>query len=93
MYKNIHSGKIGYMPETTIIPKHLVEMALRVLVAWTDGRRPPSTDLDILKEAFPSSAHLPDDELACQVIHDLSGIAFREPTLAVTASPVMEEVA
>ena len=86
--------RIGYMPETTIIPKHLVETALRVLVAWTDGRRPASsTDLDILKEAFPSSAHLPDDELACQVIHDLSGIAFREPSLAVTALPMMEEVA
>ena len=60
-------------------PNELIETALRVLVAWTHGCNPASADLDILKKAFPSSANLPDDELACQVIHDLSGRAFRKP--------------
>ena len=58
--------------------KLLVETALRVLVAWNDGRKPVPIDLELLKTAFPSSAHLPADDLACQVIHDLSGRAFRE---------------
>jgi hypothetical protein len=73
-------------------PRELVETALRVLSAWTAGRKPAPADLNTLKEAFPSSAHLPDDDLACQVIHDLSGRAFREPTQVVTA-PVMDQVA
>ena len=58
--------------------KELVETALHVLVAWNDGRKPAPADIDILKNTFPSSAHLPIDELCCQVIHDLSGRAFRE---------------
>ena len=53
-------------------PKELVETALRILTAWTDGRKPASADLNTLKEALPSSAHRPDDDLACQVIHDLA---------------------
>jgi hypothetical protein len=59
-------------------PKDLVETALRVLVAWNEGARRDEVDLKVLKDAFPSSAHLPDDELACQVIHDLSGRIFPE---------------
>ena len=58
--------------------KKLVEMALHVLVTWNDGRKPAPDDLEILRKAFPSSAHLPADELACQVIHDLSDRAFRK---------------
>ena len=73
--------------------RELVETALRVLVAWNDGRRPASADLDVLKQAFPSSAHLADDELACQVIHDLSGRAFQESPEAGDAPPVSDEVA
>jgi hypothetical protein len=74
-------------------PKKLVEIALRVLAAWTDGRKSAPADLNTLKEAFPSSAHLPDDELACHVIHDLSGRAFGKPAQVETAPPVMDEVA
>ena len=59
-------------------PKELVETALRVLAAWTDGRKPALADLNTLKEAFPSSAHLPADDLACQVIHGLGGESIRE---------------
>jgi hypothetical protein len=33
----------------------------------------------VLKTTFPSSAHLPIDELACQIIHDLSGRILPEP--------------
>jgi hypothetical protein len=47
-------------------PKELVETALRVLVAWNHGRKPASAYLEALKQSFPSSAHLPDDDLACQ---------------------------
>jgi hypothetical protein len=73
--------------------KELVETALRVVAAWTDGRKPASADLNTLKEAFPSSAHLPDDDLACQVIHDLSGRALGKPAQVETTPSVMDEVA
>ena len=78
MYRNIHSGLKYWKSQETgsMSPKELVETALRVLAAWTDGRKPAPADLNTLKEAFPSSAHLPDDDLACQVIHDLNGRAF-----------------
>ncbi len=56
--------------------QELVETALHVLVAWIDGRKPAPADLAILKHAFPSLAHLPADELACQVIHDFNGAAI-----------------
>ena len=56
----------------------LVETALGVLVAWTERRKPVSADVDILQTAFPAYADLPVDELACQVIHDLSGRTLRE---------------
>ena len=74
-------------------PRELVETALRVLSAWTAGRKPAPADVEALKRAYPSSAHLPDDDLACQVIHDLSGRALREPNQVVTAPPVMDQVA
>ncbi|SPE35386.1 hypothetical protein SBA6_450003 [Candidatus Sulfopaludibacter sp. SbA6] len=54
-------------------PKELVETALHVLVAWNEGSEPDPGEVELLKTAFPSSAHLPIDDLACQVIHDLSG--------------------
>ena len=74
-------------------PKKMVETALRVLAAWTDGRKPASADLNTLKQAFPSSAHLPADDLACQVIHDLNGKAFGKPAQVETALPDMDQVA
>jgi hypothetical protein len=74
-------------------PRELIETALRVLTAWTNGRKPASADLNTLKEAFPSSAHLPDDDLACQVIHDLSGRALGKPAQVETTPSVMVEVA
>jgi hypothetical protein len=74
-------------------PRELVETALRVLAAWNGGRKPSPADLHTLKEAFPSSAHLPDDDLACQVIHDLSGRALGKPAQVETTPSVMDEVA
>ena len=50
--------------------KQFVETALKVLVAWNSGQPPAQADLEVLRRAFPSSAYLPADELACQVIHD-----------------------
>jgi hypothetical protein len=73
--------------------RELVETALRVLAAWIDGRKPAQADVEALKRAFPSSAHLPDDDLACQVIHDLNGTAFGKPARVETAPPMMDEVA
>jgi len=58
--------------------KELVETALRVLVAWNSGDELDPREVELLKAGFPSSAHLPLDELACQVIHDFSRTVFRE---------------
>ena len=73
--------------------KQLVETALRVLVSWTNGMDLAPTDLKILRTAFPSSAHLPADELACQVIHVLSGRAFSGRDRDPQAKPTTGEVA
>ncbi len=73
--------------------KQLVETALHVLVAWNGGSDPARDDIEILKTAFPASAHLPIDELACQVIHDLSGRAFREAEQSPGPEHRMDEVA
>jgi hypothetical protein len=62
-----------------VSPKELVESALHVLVAWNNGQQPNPAEIEILKKAFPYSAHLRVDELACQVIHDLSGRILPEP--------------
>jgi hypothetical protein len=73
--------------------KQLVETALQVLVSWINGMDPAPTDLKILRTAFPSSAHLPADELACQVIHDLSGRAFPGHDRDPQAKSITDEVA
>ena len=62
----------------TVSSKELVVTALHVLVAWNDRRNPAPAEIQILKEAFPSAAHLPIDELCCRVIHDLCGRTFQE---------------
>jgi hypothetical protein len=49
-------------------PKDAIEIALRVLAAWTSWREPVREDLVTLKRAFPEWNHLADDELACHVI-------------------------
>ena len=59
-------------------PKEAVEMALRVLVAWTSWRQPVRDDVVTLKRAFPEWNHLSDDELACRVINSLRRVAFVE---------------
>lgn len=59
--------------------KELVETALRVLVAWTTGRKPLPADTNALQTAFPSVAHLPVDDLAAYVVHYLSGRNLEEP--------------
>ena len=60
------------------VAKELIETALRVLVAWVDGREPAAADINILKTARAGMAHLPPDELACRVIHDLNTVRLRE---------------
>ena len=66
---------------TAMTPRELVETALHVLVAWTESSKPDPGEVEILKTAFPSSAHLPVDDLACQVIHDLGRRAFTQSEL------------
>ena len=58
--------------------KELVEAALRILVAWSGGAKPASADVASLREAFPSWAGRPDDELACRIVQELSGRVFGE---------------
>jgi hypothetical protein len=60
-------------------PKELIETALHVLVAWNSGSKPDPGEAEVLKTTFPSSAHLPIDELGCQIIHDLSGRILPKP--------------
>ena len=78
---------------TPMNPQQLVETALHVLVAWSDGLKPAAADLETLKTAFPVSAHLPVDELACQVIHDLSGRFLPETEQDTQAQRLMDDVA
>jgi hypothetical protein len=54
--------------------KELVETALHVLVAWNDRRTPAPADLAALRNALPSHADLPPDDLACAVIHTFGRI-------------------
>ncbi len=72
-------------------PKELVLTALDVLAAWSDKRKPAPSDIQILKEAFPSLVHLPVDELCCQIIHDLRGRAFQE--VRPVDHPIVDDVA
>lgn len=45
-----------------------MKVALRVLTALTEKHSPAKSDMDDLHEFAPSLAHLPPDELACEVI-------------------------
>jgi hypothetical protein len=66
--------------------KDLIETALRVLDSWSDHHEPESADTAILQEAFPVWADLPEDELACLVIHSLCETAFSETARAAKLS-------
>ncbi|HTS26370.1 MAG TPA: hypothetical protein VMH81_10890 [Bryobacteraceae bacterium] len=65
----------------------LVEIALHVLVAWNQGDKPDPGEVEGLRRAFPSLANLDVDEIAVQVIHDLSSVAFEEPSPQEQAEP------
>ena len=45
-----------------------MRVAVRVLGALNQNRPPDRGDLDRLRQLAPLSAHLPADELACEVI-------------------------
>jgi hypothetical protein len=62
-----------------INPKELTETALRVLVAWNDGRKPDTVDLQVLRSVWPGADSMAVDELACQVIHTFSRKLVQEP--------------
>ena len=64
----------------------LLETALHVLVTWNDRGNPAPADVEALRKAFPSSADLPVDELACHVIHGLRGIPCRKADLPARQS-------
>jgi hypothetical protein len=55
----------------------IVATALRVLVAWTDGRKPDAADVDLLRTAVPTFVDLQPDDLARQIIHRLGSHAMR----------------
>ncbi len=73
--------------------KKLVEVALHVLVACTDGRKPVPADVKILRTACPSLSHLPVDDLACYVIHHLSGRIPKESGWIGVGKPDIARVA
>jgi hypothetical protein len=77
----------------TVSSKELVVTALHVLVAWNDGRKPAPAEIQLLKEALPSAAHLPVDELCYRVIHDLSGRTFQESEHYPAHQQIVDEVA
>jgi hypothetical protein len=70
-----------------ISSKELVKTALNVLMAWMDGRKPVPADVKILRTAFPSLSQRPSDDLACYVIHNLSGRTFKESGLIGVEQP------
>ena len=45
-----------------------VQIALKVLVCWMDGKTPSSEDIQLLRSLEPDLDRLPPDELACTVI-------------------------
>jgi hypothetical protein len=57
-------------------------IAVRVLAALNWKQRPDQGDLDYLRRHAPLSAHLPPDELACEVIQQ----AVKRRTEARTAA-------
>ena len=52
----------------------LVETALRVLIAWTDGCHPDPADVEILRRNATSTwPDMPLDQLACEIVHREAG--------------------
>src|ERR1035437_6520899 len=82
--KDTFRPKIRFRSETTMSPRELVETALRVLAAWTDGGKPASADVEALKQAFPSSAHLPGTKYAHLMVEDDSPNGFADLSHAFT---------
>jgi hypothetical protein len=57
----------------------LVETALRVLTAWSSGRRPDPADVETLQSNSPAAlANLAIDEIACEIIHRESGRVLQD---------------
>jgi hypothetical protein len=57
----------------------LVETALRVLTAWTSGRRPDPADEIILRSNSPASpANRAIDEIACDTVYRESGRVLQD---------------
>jgi hypothetical protein len=57
----------------------LVETALRVLTAWTSGRRPDPADVKILRSNSPASlANRTIDEIACETVRRESGRVLQD---------------
>ncbi|HEY3827292.1 MAG TPA: hypothetical protein VGL82_22215 [Bryobacteraceae bacterium] len=46
-------------------------IAVRVLTAVNEKRQPDAADLGYLRQFSPPAAHLPCDELACEVIQQI----------------------
>ena len=46
-----------------------MRVALRVLTAVMDGRKPELNDVELLERLAPYATAWPTDELACEVVH------------------------
>ena len=75
---NVDNRRLGSYTERLGSWLDNVETALRVLVAWMEGREPVAADIGLLKAVRPAMAHLPVGELACQVIRDLNTVGLKE---------------
>ena len=62
--------------QAAIEARQWLELALRVLTACNERRRPAMSDIACLEAAYPTLAHLPVDELACQAVDDLTPRVF-----------------
>jgi hypothetical protein len=60
-------------------PKETVEIALRVLKAWTCGEQVRADDVEVLRQhALPHEFDLPVDDLACIIVKRACSTVIQE---------------
>jgi len=62
-----------------MVKKEPAEAAADILMSWMHGRPGAYSDREVLRNAYPSLAHLPADELACHVLQQIRLQNARKP--------------
>jgi hypothetical protein len=70
----------------------VLELALRVLVAVTEGNDPDPGDLNYLREVAPELIGVPADELACEVVSRLRSPANATTRAFAITPPIPEHL-